>query len=268
MGMTSLKKTIKSTTDIEPIDPEMPLRDRKKATQRTNLLRVAYDLFRRDGFDQVRLEDIAFQANVSVPTLYNYFTNKRELLIGILMQDRADGAAAYEKAVNHPPADPCDALAELIYANVQIIRGPLDKRLWREICAAVALCHDRESDAFDRNHQSFKIYIKRLLQHFVGTKVLPSDYPVDMATDLIFAVNAHHVRLLAASESCTPEDIRDLTRAQMRLFLRPYLDAANTAGDRRPARESATTQKPKKAAATAKTTQLKGQARVQNKTRG
>ncbi|MDY0884341.1 TetR/AcrR family transcriptional regulator [Dongia soli] len=204
---------------------EAPLRDRKKATQRTNLLRIAYVLFRKEGFDQVRLEDIAFHANVSVPTFYNYFSNKRDLLIAILMQDRKDGAPSYEKVLANPPGDPGDAIAELIYANVAIIRSPSDKRLWREIFAAVALSHDREQDAFNRNHQSFKTYIKRLLQHFVDNQVLPPDYPLDLASDLIFALNAQNLRRLAASKCCTPEDIRDLTRRQMRLLLRRNEDA-------------------------------------------
>ena len=206
---------------------EAPLRDRKKATQRTNLLRIAYELFLKEGFDQVRLEDIAFHANVSVPTFYNYFSNKRDLLIAILMQDRKDGAPSYEKVLANPPADPGDAVAELIYANVFIIRSPSDKRLWREIFAAVALSHDREQDAFNRNHQSFKTYIKRLLQHFVEKQVLPPDYPLDLASDLIFALNAQNLRRLAASKCCTPEDIRDLTRRQMRLLLQRNDDAVS-----------------------------------------
>lgn len=264
MGATGLKKTKTSRADTKPMDGDVPLRDRKKATQRTNLLHIAYELFRRDGFDQVRLEDIAFHANVSVPTFYNYFANKRDLLIEILIQDRKDAAAAYETVIKNPAADPTEAIADLIYANVEIIRTPPDKRLWREIFAAVALSHDRERDAFDRNHQSFKTYIKRLLQHFVDTGALRSDYPLDVAADMIFALNAHNLRRLAASQSCTPEDIRELTRAQMQLLLRPDRDATI---DRQSDRPRQTARKPgKKAAAPSKTTQLKGQGRVQNKT--
>lgn len=273
MGASGLKKTGKSTDHLEPARAhhpsadhalaDLPLRDRKKATQRTKLVRIAYELFRRDGFDQVRLEDIAAQADVSVPTLYNYFNNKRDLLIEILIQDRKDGAAAYEKVIRNPSANPSDAMAELIYANVDIIRSVPDKRLWREIFGAVALCHDRERDAFDRNHQSFKTYIKRLLQHFVGTGALPADYPLDIAADLIFALNAHNLRRLAASQSCTPEDIRDITRKQMQLLLR------QDDGDfvRQPASRSRRLTPPKKKiAAASKTARSKGQAHVQNKT--
>ena len=189
---------------------------------------------------------------------------KRDLLIEILIQDRKDGAPAYEKIIRNPPADPSDAMAELIYANVDIIRTAPDKRLWREIFGAVALSHDRERDAFDRNHQSFKSYIKRLLQHFVNTRRLPADYPLDVAADLIFALNAHNLRRLAASQSCTPEDIRDITRKQMRLLLRQ--DDGDSAR-RRPASSSRRSTSPKKkTSAAAKAATLKGQAHVQDKT--
>src|SRR5215470_12599486 len=54
---------------------DLPLRDRKKVRQRTEFLRIALELFRQEGFEKTRMEDIAARALVSTPTVYNYFAS-------------------------------------------------------------------------------------------------------------------------------------------------------------------------------------------------
>jgi AcrR family transcriptional regulator len=220
---------------IESDAAELPLRDRKKARQRADLLRIALELFREEGFDKTRMEDIAARALVSTPTVYNYFANKREVLIEILMEDRRSTRESFERVVNEPPAEPADAFAALIYANISNIRRPEEKRLWRELLAAVARSHDRERDPFDENHETFKSYIKRLLVHYVTNGRLSEKLPVDLAADLIFAVNSHDLRHLAASRFCSPERIREMARDQISLLM--------TNWHSEPARLGATTSK-------------------------
>src|SRR5215472_13993278 len=139
---------------------DLPLRDRKKVRQRAELLRIALELFRQEGFEKTRMEDIAARALVSTPTVYNYFATKREVLIEILMEDRRVARETFEQVVSNPASEPADAVAALIYANMSNIRRPEDKRLWRELLAAVAKTHDRERDSFDENHDVFKGYIR------------------------------------------------------------------------------------------------------------
>ena len=93
---------------------EVPLRVRKKARQRSELLRVALELFRQQGFDKTRMEDIAARALVSTPTVYNYFAGKREVLIEILQDDRKEAHEAFECLVSDPPAEPSRGFAALI----------------------------------------------------------------------------------------------------------------------------------------------------------
>jgi AcrR family transcriptional regulator len=197
----------------------LPLRIRKKARQRADLLRVAAESFRRLGYEKTRMEDIAVQADVSTPTVYNYFTNKREILIELLTQDRRATHAAFDRVVNEPADEPADAFAELIHANVAGIRSAEDKRLWRELIAAVAISHDRERDPFEDNHEVFKEYIKRLLQHFIDRGRIARTISLSLAADIIFALNANNLRDLVSSESCTPERIRKLTRQQISLLM-------------------------------------------------
>lgn len=201
-----------------------PLRDRKKAKQRADLLRIAADLFRRDGYEATRMEDIAEQASVSVPTVYNYFSSKRDVLVELLMEDRRDTQPAFEQVASNPPDDPADALAALIHANIASIQTPEDKRLWRDLIAAVAKAHDSERDQFEQNHEIFKGYIKRLLRHFVQQGRLLKTLPLALAADIIFAVNSSNLRHLVAAEDATPDSIRALTRRQMKLLMAGWLE--------------------------------------------
>jgi AcrR family transcriptional regulator len=197
----------------------MPLRDRKKIQQRAALIQIALKLFRDKGFEDTRMEDIAGLADVSTPTVYNYFTNKRDVLVEVLKQDRLDSKELFEKIVSNPPIEPESAFAALIHANMAGIRRPEDKRLWREILSAVARSHDREQDPFEDNHEVFKTYIERLLIHYIGNGKLSQDLPVEVAVDVIFAVNSQNLRHIASSERSSPEKVRDTALKQISFIL-------------------------------------------------
>ena len=219
--MPPLKSRSKSKDAVFQQDnfAELTLRDRKKARQRQVLLRVALELFRENGFDNTRMEDIALKAEVSTPTVYNYFQTKRDVLVEILKQDREDTKQIFEDIIENPSPEPEEALAALVQANMNSIRSPGDKRLWREILAAVARSHDKEQDSFEKNHEVFRRYIKRLLSHFIECGQLCKEMPLDIAADVIFAINSHNLRYIASSERCTPERIREISRQQFKLLM-------------------------------------------------
>jgi AcrR family transcriptional regulator len=56
------------------------LRERKKQQTRQRIAQTAVGLFRRRGYENVRMVDIAQAADVSEQTLYNYFPTKEHLV--------------------------------------------------------------------------------------------------------------------------------------------------------------------------------------------
>jgi AcrR family transcriptional regulator len=70
------------------------LRERKKALTEARLWRIAVDLFVERGFDQVSVAEIAFAADVSKVTVFNYFPTKEDLVMSPPERHVDDLAAA------------------------------------------------------------------------------------------------------------------------------------------------------------------------------
>jgi AcrR family transcriptional regulator len=65
------------------------LRERKKRETRETITRAAWKLFKRRGFDEVTVADIAAAAGVSEKTVFNYFPAKEDLVFEAGMQRTA-----------------------------------------------------------------------------------------------------------------------------------------------------------------------------------
>lgn len=75
-------------------------RERQLAARREQIIQAAAWLFASKGFHRTTTRDIAEAAEVSEGTLYNYFENKDDLLIGIM--DMLTAAQQIETHFDHP----------------------------------------------------------------------------------------------------------------------------------------------------------------------
>jgi AcrR family transcriptional regulator len=74
--------------------------------RRVQVLQVARDLFARDGFHHVSMDDIADRAAVSKPVLYRHFPSKLDLYLAVVEAAGADLLRAVDAAlapVEHGP---------------------------------------------------------------------------------------------------------------------------------------------------------------------
>ncbi len=71
----------------------MSLREEKKSGQRAAILDAAEALFRSEGYDETRIEDITSRVRISRQTFFNYFPSKDEVLreLGLRWLGRAIG---------------------------------------------------------------------------------------------------------------------------------------------------------------------------------
>ncbi|MGH6883416.1 TetR/AcrR family transcriptional regulator [Hypericibacter sp.] len=99
------------------------------------MLRSAAAIFGERGFEEARLEDIAEHAEVSVGTIYNYFSSKFDLLVAMYREDRELVLKQSETIVANPPSDPVVAISKLIQCDLESGIDYAGPAVWREILA-------------------------------------------------------------------------------------------------------------------------------------
>lgn len=111
------------------------LRERQKADRTSRILQAASALFRAQGYDAVRIEDIAAAAEVSAGTCYNYFSTKGDLLLAIVSMEVEEVVEAGRAVVESPPASAEKALGGLIRLYYDHSLNYLSKEMWRKAMA-------------------------------------------------------------------------------------------------------------------------------------
>ena len=125
------------------------LRERQKADRTQRILQAASALFRCQGYDTVRIEDIAAAAEVSTGTCYNYFSTKGDLLLAIVSMEVQEVVDAGRPLVAAPPDDVAQALKDLIRLYYDHSLNYLSKEMWRK---AMAISIEAPTTPFSRQY--------------------------------------------------------------------------------------------------------------------
>src|SRR5258707_8949838 len=68
------------TANTFPSQPEFGLRERKKARLRQQIIDTSLKLFRKQGYEATRIDDIVQVLEISQPTFFRYFPSKDAVL--------------------------------------------------------------------------------------------------------------------------------------------------------------------------------------------
>lgn len=133
------------------------LRARQKANRAQRILEAATTLFREQGYDAVRIEDIADIAEVSVGTFYNYFQTKGDILVAIVSMEVEEVLRAGSAVVAKPPSTVAGALQKLVgvYYDHSIVY--LSKEMWR---TAMALSILNPDTPFSRRYSELDGFLR------------------------------------------------------------------------------------------------------------
>lgn len=111
------------------------LRASQKADRHRRILQAAMTLFRRESYENVRIEDIAEMAEVSVGTLYNYYHNKGDILVATVAMEVTEVLEAGAEIVTSPPLSVEEALDRLVATYFDHSLIYLSKAMWRAAMA-------------------------------------------------------------------------------------------------------------------------------------
>ena len=86
------------------LDPHMDFKVEVAEARRSQILAGAAQVFAQKGFHQATTREIAQAAGVSEGTIYNYFNNKRDLLLA--MAETLAAQSFKNIVLDHPAEDP------------------------------------------------------------------------------------------------------------------------------------------------------------------
>ena len=111
------------------------LRAKHKIDRNSRIVDSASGLFRREGYEGARIEEIAAKAEVSVGTIYNYYRNKGDILVAIVSMEVHEVLAAGQRLVQKPPKNVEKAVDALIATYIDHSLVYLSKEMWRQAMA-------------------------------------------------------------------------------------------------------------------------------------
>lgn len=89
--------------------------------RRAQILEIGQDLFARQGFHHVSMDDIADRAAVSKPVLYRHFPSKLDLYLDVVDHRAEALLAAIDTALTDEPADGRAVVSALVRAYVEFV---------------------------------------------------------------------------------------------------------------------------------------------------
>ncbi|WP_347219393.1 TetR/AcrR family transcriptional regulator [Chryseobacterium sp.] len=85
----------------------------KKEKVRDRIIRVASDLFYKQGYNSTGINQIIAEADIAIGSLYNHFASKNDLLQAYLIKEEQDWFEGLEKCIAHI-SDPKEKIATII----------------------------------------------------------------------------------------------------------------------------------------------------------
>lgn len=163
------------------------LRAQNKADRSRRILESASRLFREAGFDAVRIEDIAQDAQMSPGTVYNYFSTKGDVLLAIVAMEVEEVLVAGETLVADPKGGFEGAMTKLVGGYYDHSLKYLSKAMWR---TAMAQSIAHPGTAFSRHYteldQRLTDQISALISRLQITGALRTDVDPKVLGMIVF----------------------------------------------------------------------------------
>jgi AcrR family transcriptional regulator len=165
------RRYARSMTFAPPLAPAAP------PTTADRILEAATHLFAEQGISDTGMRGLAEAAGVSVPTLYNHFTNKRELVRAVF---RRHGVTL--EALDHPPlpTDMAGRLTVVAAAQLEVVRTrrEIARLILRESATGNPEAHELSTELVEGWLATWR--------HVIGAAAdVRDDIDLDLATEAV-----------------------------------------------------------------------------------
>jgi AcrR family transcriptional regulator len=194
------------------------LRERQKALRRKAISAAAVALFQRQGFRETTVEQIARDAGVSAPTVFNYFGSKHEIILEMIKEaDRRALVDVYTRIRDFD--DPIDALCHLEHILVSYALHVLPPALWRELLPLVLVGGNGGlPEAYRQMNRGLQAEIANVLRELQAAGKLRADLDVELAGFLLNDYSHLQLLRLTASDELDMQAHSATVRATTRLM--------------------------------------------------
>ncbi len=196
------------------------LRDRQRQKRRKRIVFSAARLFASNGYDSTTMEDIARDAEISTPTIYNYFRSKSEILLDLLEYDKELMDEKIELLIDHPPTDPVEAIFELVRTDILFGYDISNKKIWLLISAASLEASAESRERFLNLQNVFTGKIERLVNVLQADGRLRADVNAGALARIVNAITRDAFRRYLLSDEASMENLLDSVRQQLDLVCR------------------------------------------------
>ena len=193
------------------------LRERQKAKRSSAILAAARALFKQSGYEAARIEAIAEKAEVSVGTFYNYYENKADLLLAIVVMEVEEVLRQGQTVLADPPAPADAAISTLIATYYDHSLVYLTKEMWR---TAMALAIQTPDAPFARRYRALDDALSgqvvALMEGLKRAGCLRPQVDARAYGEMIFLMLNGLFTLFTTTESMTLEQLNAAMRGHVR----------------------------------------------------
>lgn len=139
-----------------PIDFE----EQRREARRIQILRGAAQVFAKKGFHKATTKEIAKAAGVAEGTIYNYFNNKRELLVAMI--ELIATQSLKNLIVNPPPDDSKDFLSAILRDRYRLLQE--QGHLLAPILAEVFVDNELREEVYSQIARPLAAHLEQYVQ--------------------------------------------------------------------------------------------------------
>ncbi len=189
------------------------------------VLDAADALFRQQGYEITKIEEIAELASVAPASVYNYFKNKPNLLMEIALRHVRAALPERRKFLENLPDDPIKGILafERLLAD-QAVRH-LTRECWRVVMSAqfldtggIAHRTGKRLDLLLRRQ-----YMRMLAAYQQNGRIKP-DVDLPVLCDLLLGIGSAALARLVTSSAMTPEAMREWGIPHLEMVLRGVIE--------------------------------------------